>query len=82
MRILIEINANNHSLVNECLDNAGLVYFYECIDDTKLATNTFDLHNQPLDKECFSEACLSLAANYIPFSVGTWSDADIYKMPV
>ena len=82
MRILMDINANNHSLVNKCLDDAGLSGFYECLSDTKLATNTLDLHNQAIDEECFSDACLNLAANDIPFSVGAWSDADIYKMPV
>ena len=82
MRILIDISASNHSLVNKCLDDAGLSGSYECIRDTKLATNTLDLHGQTVDKECFIEACLNLAANDITFSVGAWSDADIYKMPV
>jgi len=82
MRILIGINVNNHSVINKCLDDAGLSGCYECIRDTKLATNMLDLHNQEVDEQCFSEACLNLAANDIPFMVGAWSDVDIYNMPI
>lgn len=82
MRILVEININNHATVTHCLDEAGLRGCYSSIVDTKLATNHLDLHNQSVDEECFSEACLNLAANDIAFKVGNWTDEDIYLMPI